>query len=179
MSVEISDALARDLLWWLQNTSVPYVTVGERWRYQGGNRKEPAMEIARDSMVEELSGAMAHPDAMKDDFDATLDKQLSDMARACGQVYIKAKKSPPQCPENQGIESEKGKTSHHVVLTVEEAKEIYWLLEGHRKDYAKIDWENDREARLVLIKKQGALNEKWREALPKRIEQAESKDEGN
>lgn len=107
--VEISDALARDLLWWLQNTSVPYVTVGERWEHQGGNRKEPAMGIARDSMVEELSGAMAHPDAMKDDFDATLDKQLNDMARACGQVYIKAKKSPPKCPENQGIESEKGK----------------------------------------------------------------------
>lgn len=86
MSVVISDALARDLLWWLQNTSVPYVTVGERWRSQC-NRKEPSMEIARDSMVEELSGAMAHPDAMQDDFDATLDKQLSDMARACGQVY--------------------------------------------------------------------------------------------
>jgi hypothetical protein len=60
-----------------------------------------------------------------------------------------------------------------VILTVDEAKEIYWLLEGHRKDYAKIDWLNDREARLVLLKKEGALNEKWREALPKRIEQAE------
>lgn len=60
-----------------------------------------------------------------------------------------------------------------VELTVEEAKEIYWLLEGHRKDYAKIDWENDRDARLVLLKKEGALNEKWREALPNRIEQAE------
>ena len=54
MSVEISDALARDLLWWIQNTSVPYVTIGERWEHQGGNRKEPAMEIARDSMVYEL-----------------------------------------------------------------------------------------------------------------------------
>ena len=50
MSVEISDALARDLLWWVQNNPTPYTTIGERWM-QG---EKPMMEIARDSMVYEL-----------------------------------------------------------------------------------------------------------------------------
>lgn len=167
MSVEISDALARDLLWWLQNTSVPYVTVGERWGHQGGNRKEPAMEIARDSMVEELSGAMAHPDAMKDDFDATLDKQLSDMARACGQVYIKAKKSPLQCPENQGIKSEKGKTSHHVVLTIGQAKELALKLKNNADFFFLQTGEFDYDT-----------DELW-QCLTDKIEQAEKCDVEN
>ena len=146
MSVVISDALARDLLWWLQNTSVPYVTIGERWEHKGGNRKEPAMEIARDSMVEELSGAMVHPDAMKDDFDATLDKQLSDMARACGQVYHKV---------NHKVKK--------VELTVEEAKEIAFKLkelsEGYFLETGNID------SRSI----------EWLIVLDERIEQAENK----
>ena len=164
MSVEISDALARDLLWWLQNTSVPYVTVGERWGRQGGKRKEPAMEIARDSMVEELSGAMAHPDAMKDDFDATLDKQLSDMARACGQAYIKAKKSPPQYPENQGIESEKEKTSHHVVLTIDQAKELALKLKNNADFFflqtGEFDYDTDELWQCLTDKIEQATKEK-------------------
>ena len=148
MSVVISDALARDLLWWLQNTSVPYVTIGERWEHKGGNRKEPAMEITRDSMVEELSGAMVHPDAMKDDFDATLDKQLSDMARACGQVYHKV---------NHKVKK--------VELTVEEAK---GLLEIAR-DYRMYLFERCR------IPLSLSVNEAFT-ALRERIEQAEGKE---
>ena len=50
----ISKKLADDLLWWLQNTSVPYVTWGEHIT-QG---KTPPMEIARDSMVDELLNAI-------------------------------------------------------------------------------------------------------------------------
>ena len=57
MSVVISDALAKDLLWWLQNTSVPYVTVGERYN-QWGQNKKPMMELARDSMVNDLKQAI-------------------------------------------------------------------------------------------------------------------------
>ena len=57
MSVVISDTLSRDLLWWLQNTAVPCVTVGERYD-QWGQNKKPMMEIARDSMIEELSQAI-------------------------------------------------------------------------------------------------------------------------
>ena len=60
MSVVISDALARDLLWWVQNNPVPYVTVGEHYERWGRNQK-PMMEIARDSMVEELKGAIDKP----------------------------------------------------------------------------------------------------------------------
>lgn len=56
MSVEISDALARDLLWWVQNNPAPYVTIIERWT-QG---KKSMMEIARDSMIEELTEAIKH-----------------------------------------------------------------------------------------------------------------------
>ena len=60
MSVVISDALARDVLWWVQNNPVPYVTVGEHYERCGRNQK-PMMEIARDSMVEELKGAIDKP----------------------------------------------------------------------------------------------------------------------
>lgn len=52
--VEISDALAKDLLWWVQNNPTPYVTIVERWT-QG---KKPMMEIARDSIVDELIEAI-------------------------------------------------------------------------------------------------------------------------
>lgn len=144
MSVEISDALARDLLWWIQNTSVPYVTVGERWGHQGGNRKEPAMGIARDSMVEELSGAMAHPDAMKDDFDDTLDKQLSDMARACGQVYHQV---------NHKVKK--------VELTVNQAKELATKLKNNAEFFFLQTGEFDYDT-----------DELW-QCLTEKIEQAE------
>lgn len=76
MSVEISDALARDLLWWVQNNPAPYVTIIERWT-QG---KKSMMEIARDSIVEELMEAINH--SKTEPFDLfegmVLDKTYSD-----------------------------------------------------------------------------------------------------
>ena len=76
MSVEISNALARDVLWWLQNADVPYISYWERWM-QG---KKPMMEVARDSMVEELTEAIKH--SKTEPFDLfegmDLDKTYSD-----------------------------------------------------------------------------------------------------
>ena len=54
----ISKKLADDLLWWLEHAYVPYVTIGERWRHECNPSKKPAMEIARDSMVDELLNAI-------------------------------------------------------------------------------------------------------------------------
>lgn len=54
MSVVITDKLANDILWWLQHTDSPNVTLMERWT-QG---KTPMMEVARDSMVDELKEAI-------------------------------------------------------------------------------------------------------------------------
>lgn len=65
MSVEISDALARDLLWWLQNADVPYNDGGYLTRYRFGNRVPTQMELARDSMVDELLKAMKQAEGKK------------------------------------------------------------------------------------------------------------------
>ncbi len=54
MSVVITDKLANDILWWLQHTDTPNVTLMERWT-QG---KTPMMEVARDSIVDELKEAI-------------------------------------------------------------------------------------------------------------------------
>lgn len=57
----ISKKLADDLLWWLQNTPVPYVTWGEQIT-QG---KTPPMVIARDSMIDELLNAIKQVEGKK------------------------------------------------------------------------------------------------------------------
>ena len=78
MSVEISDALARDLLWWVQNNPTPYVIIVEQWT-QG---KKSMMEIARDSIVEELMEAIKHSKTEPFDLDLfegmDLDRTYSD-----------------------------------------------------------------------------------------------------
>lgn len=53
MSVVISDSLAKDLLWWLQNTPTPFVTYGEMIEEKGRN-KTPMMELAKQSMIDDL-----------------------------------------------------------------------------------------------------------------------------
>ena len=53
----ISKKLAEDLIWWLDHADVPF---NDGWlrRYVNGNREFTQMEIARDSMVEELERAI-------------------------------------------------------------------------------------------------------------------------
>lgn len=64
-----------------------------------------------------------------------------------------------------------------VLLSVEEAQELFWLIEGKQADYAKTEfgWAgNDDSLKLhkELVQKEGKLHLKWCELLPKRIKEA-------
>ena len=64
-----------------------------------------------------------------------------------------------------------------IVLSVEEAQELFWLIEGKRADYAKTEfgWVGDDDSLNLhreLVQKEGKLHLKWCELLPKRIEEA-------
>lgn len=89
MSVEISDALARDLLWWVQNNPTPYVTTIERWT-QG---KRSMMEIARDSIIEELTEAIKHSKSEPFDLfeEMDLDRTYSDNLKKLIKEKVKEK----------------------------------------------------------------------------------------
>ena len=55
-NVLISKKLRDDLLWYLEHTPTPSVTIGEHWKEAGCNER-PMMEIAKDSMIAELKDA--------------------------------------------------------------------------------------------------------------------------
>lgn len=72
MTVTISDALALDLYYWLQNSQIKVPPPRRAW----------IARPAQESMLEELDGAMQAPGAMLDSAKTTLDRQLEDMHRA-------------------------------------------------------------------------------------------------
>ena len=67
-----------------------------------------------------------------------------------------------------------------VELTIEEARELYWLIEGKQADYAKTEFgwsglETSLKLHRTFVQKEGSLHLKWCELLPSRIEKAEGK----
>lgn len=50
----ISKRLATELIWWLEHADVPY----NDFAYWNGRRQPTKMELARDSMVDELEKAL-------------------------------------------------------------------------------------------------------------------------